>query len=165
MFHSFHWPLDVKQLTSFMWRKGVYFMPCIDTKYFISFLLCLPIIRCFTHDWKKACMWWLWKRDWPFAPLAVVKRVAFLSWQKKMQLQLLDVFRFTNIHAACALIQATIMLIAYDCYSLHQRKYDQHIILWLRPREILTLSAPISTYKFSRLISIHFLKELVERIW
>ena len=37
MFHSFHWPLDVKQLTSFMWRKGVYFMPCIDTKYFTLF--------------------------------------------------------------------------------------------------------------------------------
>ena len=83
MFHSFHWPLDVKQLTSFMWRKGVYFMPCIDTKYFVSFLLCLPIIRCFTHDWKKACMWWSWKRDWPFAPLVVMKHVAFLSWQKK----------------------------------------------------------------------------------
>ena len=28
----------------------------------------------------------------------------------------------------------------------------------------LTLKAPVSTYKFSKLISIHFLKELVERI-
>ena len=28
----------------------------------------------------------------------------------------------------------------------------------------LTLSAPISTYKFSKLICIHFLKELVERM-
>ena len=27
-----------------------------------------------------------------------------------------------------------------------------------------TLKAPVSTYKFSKLISIHFLKELVERI-
>ena len=29
---------------------------------------------------------------------------------------------------------------------------------------ILTIKVPISTYKFSRLISIHFLKKLVERI-
>ena len=29
----------------------------------------------------------------------------------------------------------------------------------------LTLYAPISTYKFSKLIVIHFLQELVERIW
>ena len=29
----------------------------------------------------------------------------------------------------------------------------------------LTIEAPLSTYKFSKLISIHSLKELVERIW
>ena len=29
----------------------------------------------------------------------------------------------------------------------------------------LTLQAPVYTYKFSKLISIHFLKEWVERIW
>ena len=29
----------------------------------------------------------------------------------------------------------------------------------------LTLWAPVSTYKFSKLISIHFLQKLVERIW
>ena len=31
--------------------------------------------------------------------------------------------------------------------------------------DVLTLQAPISTYKFSILIFIHFFKELVERVW
>ena len=33
------------------------------------------------------------------------------------------------------------------------------------PLKVSVLKVPISTYKFSKLISIHFLEELVERIW
>ena len=51
----------------------------------------------------------------------------------------------------------------YWSSSILAIKGDKEVRVFSQLIGTLTLQAPVSTYKFSKLISIHFLTELVER--
>ena len=156
MFHFVHWLLDAKHLTSFMWRKGVYFMPGTDTKCFVSFLPSLPIISCFTHDWNKNMHVVVMETRLAFCPFGCCEMCCFSFMTKKRcswyrlacsdgrptfkasarRLIPLDVFRFNNmlyVHwsklSSCSLLMTVNLCI---------RGNMTDIILWLR--EILRMS-------------------------
>ena len=57
-------------------------------------------------------------------------------------------------------------IVSPDHFKIKIINHQTQLIQTLRgPLKVSVLKVPISTYKFSKLISIHFLEKLVERIW
>ena len=56
-------------------------------------------------------------------------------------------------------------IVSPDHFKIKIHHQTQLIQTLRGPLKVSVLKVPISTYKFSKLISIHFLEKLVERIW